>query len=132
MALPDEVLVAGGYRIALYALVALVALAAHQWRHWPILAASLLAIASNAALLTGHLSLSGLIGVVVVSLTAWIFIVHMRTDRHTMKVLLAAKESDWSKERHDLLSELYAAQGTAKWLRDKYEPEPPEVPPEQP
>lgn len=125
MTLPDEVYLTGVFRVTLYLFVVIIVLASRQWQHWRVLTACILALASNAALLAGHLSLSGLVGAPFVAVTAWIFIDHIRSDPHLMKSWLGAKESEWSKERHDLLSELAAAKGMARFLRSKYEPEDP-------
>ena len=108
--------IACSFRIVLYA-----AVLALGWRfrrsYWAVGAACALAIGSNAALLAGDLFVSGLLAIPFATLNAWIYLERMRQDPEALRVLMAARQAEWSKEMHNLRNDYAQAQAEATMWR---------------
>lgn len=117
MIVPPEVEWAAYGRLAIYSLVVVAGWRAWSRRDWPVAAALVFVAASNVALLLGELGWSGVLGVPFAGLTAWVFVRSMRESPEALKAMLAAKESAWSRERHDLKQDLAVERARADVLQ---------------
>lgn len=104
-AIPTDLAVGAGYRIAVLVIVLIVGWPVRKGYHWPIGIACLTGIGSNIAFLYGDLRASAVLAVPYIGLVGWVFIRKMQDDPVLMRHLLARKEAEWSKERHDLIGE---------------------------
>lgn len=118
MTVGPEVEFAAYGRMAIFAIVLVAGWRVRRRReHWPVFAAVAFVLAANVALLAGDLLLSGVLGVPFAGLTAWVFVRSMTSRPDAIAAMLAAKESAWSRERHDLRHDLAVERGRSDLLQ---------------
>lgn len=119
-ALPDAAIAGSAGVMAMFAILLVVTLATHGLRaFWPIVTLAALAIVNNALLLTDHLATRGVLAIVSSGLVIWVCVDRIRNEPHSLRALLGAKESDWSRERHDLKGLAAGLRGENELLRDR-------------